>query len=54
MGRLYDMRGRELLTGFGWETLKKLLENCRHRWEHNVTMNLKEMEYEVVHWNYLA
>jgi hypothetical protein len=29
---------------------KELFERCRHRWEDNITDNLKEICYENVNW----
>jgi hypothetical protein len=33
---------------------KRLLESPRHRWENNMKLNLKEMEWEVVVWIHWA
>jgi hypothetical protein len=36
-------RRGEMHTGFWWESLSRLLERCRHKWEHNIETGVLEV-----------
>jgi hypothetical protein len=33
---------------------KKLFGRCRNRWEDNIRMDVREIDWEIVHWMHLA
>jgi len=54
-GHVACMRRREAYTGFWWGNLRERpLGRSRRRWEHNIKMDLQEVECAIMDWIELA